>query len=58
MQVGTVVHELMHAVGFYHEHSRYDRDKYVTVHFGNVKAGRQHNFDKHAKSKITHSGTK
>ncbi|XP_050690946.1 astacin-like isoform X1 [Eriocheir sinensis] len=44
--VGTAIHELMHAVGFYHEHTRDDRDDYVTIYFENVISGQEHNFDK------------
>ncbi|KAJ1357169.1 hypothetical protein KIN20_015243 [Parelaphostrongylus tenuis] len=35
-----VQHELLHIVGLYHEHARYDRDKYIKIHSGNIKPDR------------------
>nr|BAJ23940.1 hatching enzyme [Spirinchus lanceolatus] len=35
---GVIQHELLHALGFYHEHTRSDRDQYVRVNFANVRS--------------------
>ena len=36
----TAMHELMHAVGFFHENTRYDRDRFVKVLWWNIQYGR------------------
>lgn len=36
---GTVVHEMLHTLGFYHMQSTYDRDDYVKINWENIKSG-------------------
>lgn len=43
---GTVSHEVIHALGYQHMHTSYDRDEYVSIYMDNVQAGHEHNFDK------------
>nr|XP_039262010.1 meprin A subunit alpha-like [Styela clava] len=43
---GTAIHEILHAIGFYHEQSRKDRDDYITIEWSNVIADKSFNFDK------------
>ena len=41
----SVVHEIGHAIGLRHEHTRLDRDDWVTVHWSNIKPGKEGNFE-------------
>ncbi|XP_013417909.1 zinc metalloproteinase dpy-31 [Lingula anatina] len=42
--LGTIVHEMGHAIGLFHEHVRSDRDLYVTVDLDSTKQGFEGNF--------------
>ncbi|XP_063388832.1 uncharacterized protein LOC134674641 [Cydia fagiglandana] len=39
MSEGQIMHEVMHILGFSHEHVREDRDQYLTVMWDNIKPG-------------------
>jgi len=43
--IGTVVHEMLHAVGFDHEQNRPDRDQFLNIYTQNILPGQEHNFN-------------
>ncbi|XP_046443276.1 hatching enzyme 1.2-like isoform X1 [Daphnia pulex] len=53
---GIVLHELMHAAGFFHEHTRPDRDSFVRIDFNNIILKHQFNFNKTTASEVTTLG--
>ncbi|MED6255724.1 hypothetical protein ATANTOWER_013896, partial [Ataeniobius toweri] len=44
--VGNIAHEILHTLGFQHEHTRLDRDKFINVVQSNIIPGMEKNFRK------------
>lgn len=55
-EISTVEHEFLHALGFYHEQSRYDRDNFVNISFENIQRGFENNFEKVSRDFSTTNG--
>eukprot|EP00795_Rhopilema_esculentum_P007650 gene7650-13471_t len=44
----TMVHEVLHALGFWHEQSRPDRDQYIEIFWENIDEEQKSNFQKYS----------
>ena len=51
-----IIHELGHAIGFYHEHTRPDRDNYVDVIYDNIQEGFEDQFYKFGRGRTNTLG--
>jgi len=56
MSSGTIQHELLHALAFYHTQSDPQRDSYVRIHTENIKPGHEQNFKKLRANGVTNFG--
>lgn len=52
----VIVHEFLHALGFYHMQSSYERENYVRVAWEHIQDGLAHNFNQYDTDYITHFG--
>lgn len=43
--LGSAIHEIVHALGWKHTQARPDRDSYVTINRNNIEVGMESNFD-------------
>lgn len=52
---GRAIHELMHALGIFHEQARADRDRFVKIHWDNIIPRYKSNFDKQSLKNTTYT---
>jgi len=53
----TVIHEIGHSIGLFHEQSRPDRDNHLKILWNNISSRMRFNFNKQSTSRVTSHGT-
>lgn len=48
LKIGTIMHEFLHALGFFHMHTDVDRDKYTIIAWHNILEPSYVNFQKYS----------
>lgn len=56
MNVPTIVHELLHALGFLHQHAVPNRDLYVNIHYENIDPAYWSYFKNFSSTEVTELG--
>lgn len=56
LQLGVIAHEVAHALGFWHEQSRPDRDSFVDVVWKNIDSGSLGQFLKEQSDDVDNEG--
>jgi len=47
IDMSVIAHEILHALGFIHEHTRLDRDQYIFINYTNILTGLEDQFQKY-----------
>ncbi|XP_055535164.1 seminal metalloprotease 1-like [Wyeomyia smithii] len=55
-RLGSIVHELIHAVGFRHMQNTHNRDEYVQIMWENIEPGKEKNFYLYGPEKVDNFG--
>jgi len=55
-RIGTIIHEFLHTLGFYHMQSATERDDFVRIAWENIQAGTENNFNTYGAERISNFG--